>query len=260
MLHLILATLLQVSSASTKSPDVQKAETEEADAQKAGKAVNWSAAGEAWLVAAKKQKNLQMQEHGMACLEKSWQLAENDEKEFLRTRFRNIVKVPAGFEKPNPPGTPSGWASFDANWGCTIESRFGHSGTCSAKLTPAKEDLKKDLNGWSTLTSTKIQVSPGKAYALTLWVFSLDTDEAGDISLQWRDASGAKLSGVQTMIPKDSPFWKKIELKGEAPAGAAGVFIRLDLKITRGALWVDDVSLLDGGQKDLLQNGSFEKR
>jgi hypothetical protein len=253
MLTLILATLL------LQSDVVKKAELEEAEAVQAGKAVNWSAAGEAWLIAAKKQKSPVMQEKGLACLEKAWGLAENGEKEFLRTRLRNIAKYPTPFDKPGVSGTPQTWAEFGNNWGCSIEPRFGRTGPTSAKLIPAKEDEKQGLNGWSTLTSLRIPAAAGKSYNLTLWVLSVETDQPGEIGLQFRDAAGGKISKSVAPLTQDCPFWKKIELKCEAPAGTAALFIRLDLKITKGAMWVDDVSLTEGA-KELVQNGSFEKR
>jgi hypothetical protein len=229
--------------------DVRKAFDEEIEALKGDKYVNWSATGDAWLTAAKKLKKPVLQEHGVECLARAWERADASDKVVMRVRLSKIAAPPDGYEKAGPPGSPAGWSPFEAPWGASVDSRFARTGRCSVKLLPVKE--------YSSAESLKIPVIPGKPCVLSAWVFAQDVDQAGDLNLSFRDASGKKLDKPSVIVPGDSPFWRRIEVRCEVPAQAAWVLVRLDIKFTHGAIWMDDVSVaLDG--KDIFSS-SLEK-
>ena len=86
MLHALMALLLQAGKVESTA-EWKKAKDAEEAAAKSDKYADWSEAGEAWLIAAKKLRQPNLQDHGLECLDRAWERADGGNREFLKSRL-----------------------------------------------------------------------------------------------------------------------------------------------------------------------------
>lgn len=241
----------------SQDPTLKKAAEEELSAEKDGGAPYWSAAGEAWLTAFKKLKKSYLSERAVLCFSKAWAKSDGPEREFLRSRLLTISSPPNDYAKPTKgaQGSARGWWGFDQEYGSFIDSRFVRSGRSSLKLLPTKGG-GGNPDGWSSGECLNVQLGSSKSLTASAWVFCHGTDTDGMFDLYFRDSAGKRLTTSSTGVPGDSPFWRRVEIKAEAPAGATCFSVRVNLKISKGAGWVDDVVVSDGSK--ILFTSGFE--
>lgn len=241
-----VAHLAEVSS-------VKDAVLWEAKAAEAKDGRSAEAAGDAWIDAGKKAKRQALFDRGLFWYGEAWFKKDAEEKRLLRYKLAHIFSPPADFEKKNSGGTPVGWCPFSDVQRSYLDVRFAKSGRMSIKLLPGPEI--------STAQSLPVRVVAGREYALTAWVFSYDTDVDGQVDLRFLDAAGKGVPGGEAVpVLSDCPFWRLVRLKCRVPDGAISVAVNVNAKFSRGAIWMDEISIRAEDGAELLGNGSFEKR
>lgn len=111
----------------------------------------------------------------------------------------------------------------------------------------------------STVLGQTVALKPNAECELSGWVLSDGTDGAEDEIY----APGYSTSGKLVLHPKlavltDQPWWKRVSAKFTTPVDMAKMEVHFSLTSTKGAIYLDDVSLTVDG-KEVLKNGSFEQ-
>ena len=222
-----------------------------------------AAAGDAYLAAAGKfpKERKAFVDAGMSLYQAAWPTLEDAPKAKLREKLHQMAGVPAGYgDKPkNATGEIPGWAGADPALGRVLDDAFVHSGRRSVKLLPVPKDPPGSL---STIATIYLPCEPGKKYTYSAWVFSTGNDEDGALQLRLTDKGGAGVAaavGKSAIIPVDSPWWQKVEGDVEIPPTAYRMHLMVLAKLRKGAVWVDDVSIMCDG-KNVAKNGGFEDR
>ena len=155
-----------------------------------------------------------------------------------------------GFEHKKTEKLPSGWL-VKTYRGTSAESSFDdiekHSGTYSYKI-------KVKPPGGSVLLylDKKIgNINPGKNYRLSLWVKSKNIGFSPNFiapAIRYNFGPGRARIQPFPVIDLMSEMkgvvgWKQLTLTNIAPPGAK--VITLDLMITKGTVWVDDVEITE---------------
>jgi hypothetical protein len=185
---------------------------------------------------------------------KKWHsTVDEKEKAELRKIFNQIEPVPPGADKFGKPGPQlSGW-NWDYKFACNVEQEFARSGKFAGKVVSSDPPPA----GRQMLATIPIPAAAGKTYTLTAWVFSTANVDAG-CGLQLLDMDGGTLKQVGKGVPQDSPFWQKVSTEVVAPEGTFRIVFSVVAKgMSKGAIWIDDVSIkMDGAE--VLKNGGFE--
>jgi len=127
-----------------------------------------------------------------------------------------------------------------------------HSGGAAVRITPPATAGLREV-----LSCGQVQVQ-GKELELTAWMLSDGTDSIGDkVNFTVADATGKNLLTKEIPIGADTPVWVRLTEKFTLPPGPARAKIMFLVSSTKGAVYVDDVSIKVDG-KEMLPSGSFE--
>ena len=164
-------------------------------------------------------------------------------------KAKNLV-YNGGFEQKKTEKLPSGWL-VKTYRGTSAEAAFDdfekHSGTYSYRI-------KVKPPGGSVLLyiDKKIgNIKPGKNYQLSLWVKSKNIGFSPNFiapAIRYNFGPGsARIQPFPTIDlmseMKGVDGWKQLTLTNTAPPGAK--VITLDLMITKGTIWIDDVEIIE---------------
>lgn len=122
------------------------------------------------------------------------------------------------------------WAADDA-----------HGGSHSLKV--ASTQPAGALARWMT-TTTAIPAQPGRSYAISAWLRTLDAGGNAQLAVSWwrSDGTYAGVTDGAAQTPSGSQPWTLASLTSQAPPGAA--YLRLELRLWGpGTLWADDATV-----------------
>jgi hypothetical protein len=155
-----------------------------------------------------------------------------------------------GFETKASGNLPNGWQT-KINRGTNAEFNFDdaekHGGNGSYKIAV------KPPGGSITLfkESNVKNIKPGKKYELSVWVKAKDLGYSPNfIAPAFRyNYSPDRISPVPTLdlmyLLKGEAGWKNLTYATTAPASAQE--ITLDVVLTKGTLWIDDIQIFEVG-------------
>jgi hypothetical protein len=180
-------------------------------------------------------------------------------KEPDKTKMRIQAQRLATSRRPGPPRkSSSGWFN---NPGIAVikptelDNTIARTGSYSAKLFPAKENVP---NGYSGLYTIPYPVK-GANFEVSAFVRSNETDNQEDeMSIKFSDDQGIN-SWRKVLLPVDLPFWQYVSIKGATPPNARQITILVNQYSKKGNIWVDDASLRFNLIEDM-KNGSFEEK
>lgn len=259
MMFSMIVVLLVPSLLFGQDSDTKKAEAALIEREaKVSTPEDRAALGDEWAKAAPKagKDRKRFEDHALVCWIEAWPKLDEAGHARLRDRLRAAARVPADYDRrPKAAGKAVGWEEFTDTWGRSIDEAFARSGRRSVKLLPAP----KSPNTLSVVVTGTIPCDPGAKYTFSAWVLSDLTDADGSFEVRFTDKAGSGLPGKGVVIPADSPFWQAVRGEVEVPAGAFRMHVLAQAKLTRGAIWIDNCSVMSGG-KELLRNGGFEDR
>lgn len=255
MRFLLLLALLQADDGLDKLKDavVQKALKLEADsAAPADCGAAWAAAS---VKVAKTHKSAAVA-RATRWYVQAWGAAAEGERLKLRASMSALAGVPDGaLAPPKAPGSAQGW---DWLGPCVVDGTFWRSGKASAKITPSNG---KTPDGRSGVSCTLFPVTPGMEYEATVWAYPFWSDADLSMDFHYFDIKGALVtSGGSILLPRDEPWWHKLEVKVTIPAGVARGRVVVGGKFASGVVWVDDVEVTTGGKPLTIKNAGFEER
>ncbi len=208
-------------------------------------------AAKAWMTS----KVFVARERASTCLERAWTAA--DDSAPLRAKLLEFAAPPTGYQKFDQRGPAAGWWPLTDEFGCGVDSKFAWSGSKSLKLLPTKGG-KVNPDAWSSAETLNFPLGQAKRVTASAWIFAYETDFGGQLDIHFRDAAGKRLSTSGVPVLQDQPFWRRYEVSADVPAGATLVSMRIDVKITKGAAWCDEIDMTDGA-RDLFMGGGFER-
>ena len=101
----------------------------------------------------------------------------------------------------------------------------------------------------------------GTEYEAFLWVFPFSTDAELTFDFLCFDAPGGKITMAGSVrVPRDEPWWHKVELKATIPSGVTRGRGVVGGTFNSGVVWVDDAQVTTGGKPIALKNAGFEER
>ncbi len=155
-----------------------------------------------------------------------------------------------GFDGKASGNLPEGWQT-KINRGTVAEFNFDetekHGGKASFKITIKPPGGSMTLYKESNIKNIK----PGKKYEVSLWVKAKDLGYSPNfIAPAFRyNYSPEKIIPVPTMdlmyLLKGETGWKNLTYATTAPANAQE--LSLDLVLTKGTLWIDDIQIFEVG-------------
>jgi hypothetical protein len=188
----------------------------------------------------------------------AWPFLEGAEKEAIRKLFYKISGTPPlDYEKlpKKKDGFPAGW-EFGGSMNTFPDPMFARTGKASGKILPAPNLPTRQ----ASLISMQYPITPGKKYKMTAWVYTDRTDADGEVDIGFWTVDGKLFGfGGGPRILMDTPTWRRVEKEGVAPDEAIRIQVRAWCQHTKGAVWLDDVSLAIEG-KEVLRNGGFEDK
>jgi predicted Ser/Thr protein kinase len=134
------------------------------------------------------------------------------------------------------------------------DDRLARTGRTSLCLAPQG-------GAQATLQSGRVECRAGQAVELSAWVLSEGVGGAPDrVRLRFWTAPNYYIFWPAD-LPADQPFWSCVRVAATAPPGTTAVDVLFEVGSKDGRVWLDDVSLRRAGDdRELLENGSFEKR
>jgi hypothetical protein len=155
-----------------------------------------------------------------------------------------------GFESKSPGNLPSGWQT-KSNRGTVAEFNFDdtekHNGKGSFKIT-----VKPPGGSITLFKEANVKgIKPGKKYEISVWIKAKDLGYSPNfIAPAFRyNYSPEKIIPVPTLdlmyLLKGETGWKNLTYATTAPANAQE--ITLDLVLTKGTVWIDDIQVFEVG-------------
>jgi hypothetical protein len=155
-----------------------------------------------------------------------------------------------GFEAKGSGNLPSGWQT-KSNRGTVAEFNFDetekHNGKASYKIT-----VKPPGGSITLFKEINIKgIKPGKKYEVSVWIKAKDLGYSPNfIAPAFRyNYSPGRISPVPTLdlmyLLKGEPGWKNLTYATTAPPSAQE--ISLDLVLTKGTIWIDDIQVFEVG-------------
>jgi hypothetical protein len=122
-------------------------------------------------------------------------------------------------------------------------------------LTEAERATKRE----AYTETTMFPVVGNKTYVFSAWVFTTDTDQDAKMQarIYGRDNSPNALVVKDVRINMDNPFWQKVSITIDAPEDGFRAMMYFNNPATKGAVWIDDVTVTVNGS-DIFKNGGFE--
>jgi hypothetical protein len=167
-----------------------------------------------------------------------------------KTNLRNrLVKFYMSTVSGRGGKAPVGWTTGETS----LTSTRVRSGGSALKVTP-----RKGTKQLVSILQVKAPLPKGKTLEFSGWSCSEDTDGNSDkIKLEITGAGGESLFVKEYHFGIDSPIWTKFAEMMDSPPGATNASLELLINSSKGAIYLDDISIkLDG--KELLPKGSFE--
>ncbi len=140
---------------------------------------------------------------------------------------------------------PDGWTpnAFDSAATLAWDKSVARTGRASLEISdPGTADSKDWQKSAARWTSGKRPVEPGTGYTLEVWVKTQDVTGRASARLAWFN-DRRWLSESPASPVGGTSDWQKLTLTADAPAGADGVSIYLELARGSGSAWFDDVKL-----------------
>jgi hypothetical protein len=155
-----------------------------------------------------------------------------------------------GFEAKTSSNLPDGWQT-KINRGTTAEFNFDetekHNGKVSYKIT-----VKPPGGSITLFKETNIKnIKPGKKYEVSIWVKAKDLGYSPNfIAPAFRyNYTPERISPVPTLdlmyLLKGETGWKNLTYATTAPSSAQE--ITLDVVLTKGIIWIDDIQVFEVG-------------
>jgi hypothetical protein len=135
---------------------------------------------------------------------------------------------------------PTTWSSY-LGGGVSQTDAVGHDGAGALAVVSA--------GAWSGAMSLSFAATPGARYSASAWVVAQTAGHSVGLGLQFRDSSGAVISGAsltgQRLLDSTGTWTQTLPMVAFAPAGAvSGQLLFLDYDGGVGdAHWIDDVSV-----------------
>jgi hypothetical protein len=191
-----------------------------------------------------------VQERSLFWSKMAWGALKGLKREKLRARFKAVYFRPAG---RNYPEIPARWINNGWPGKISVDETYAHAGQFSVKHTPP-----------SIFSATSVSAAAGREYVFTAWVLSEETEGRDFFAAEILDAQGklfATLSGPESTLPTDTPFWTMMTYKFMAPPQTGVIRMTMFAGSKNGRIWLDDLSLkaLNEGAEMIL-NGGFEER
>ncbi len=200
-------------------------------------------------------KSYPAKERAALCLEKLWTTSQDPAP--LRPKLAEFAAPPAGYQKYEQKASAAGWWPLTDEFGSGVDSRFAWTGSKSLKLLPTKGG-KGNPDGWASAHCLSFPVGQAKRVTASIYLFCYDTDFGGQFNVYFTDGLEKRVGAAQVAIIPDQPFWKRYEVSADVPAGTVLASMRIDCKITKGAVWCDEVNMTDG-TRDLFMGGGLER-
>lgn len=210
---------------------------------------NPAALGDAWFAMMKKEPAAK--ERALHWYAQAWPKLAGIDREKLRERV-NKLSVPAVPGKPGP--MPAGWGgTVDlARTNADISPIRAHSGGRALRIPGYAK------GGTGSVLRVGMPLPPGKKVEFTAWACTDGTDSISDsLTFMIDDAAGKVLVRKPYAMLADTPIWSKLFSESEIPAGAVLFRIEFVMGSTKGAVWLDDISVRVDGM-EILKGGSFE--
>lgn len=186
-----------------------------------------------------------MVERGLYWYQQAWPLLTDKERDPLRTRFRDAYAVKGA--PADKIGAECGWKHISPGAKFGLSQTYAHSG---------KQALTIIATNGTMECQKPVRLIPGKEYELSCWSLGVGTEGRTHLIVGCNDASG-KLWQQMANIDPDAPFWKRYTVKFVAPDGAGTLNLKIVSFMTKGQIWIDDISLVCDG-KELVSNGTFD--
>jgi hypothetical protein len=200
-------------------------------------------------------KSYPAKERAALCVEKLWTSAQD--RDAIRPKLAEFAAPPAGYQKYEQKASAAGWWPLTDEFGSGVDSRFAWTGSKSLKLLPTKGG-KGNPDGWASAHCLSFPVGQAKRVTASIYLFCYDTDFGGQFNVYFTDGLEKRLGAAQVAIIPDQPFWKRYEVSADVPPGTLLASMRIDCKITKGAVWCDEVNMTDGS-RDLFMGGGLER-
>jgi hypothetical protein len=155
-----------------------------------------------------------------------------------------------GFEAKSSGSMPEGWQT-KSNRGTVAELNFDetekHNGRNSYKIT-----VKPPGGSVTLFKETNVKgIKPGRKYEVSVWIKAKDLGYSPNfIAPAFRyNYSPDRITPVPTLdlmyLLKGEAGWKNLTYGTTAPASAQE--ITLDLVLTKGTIWIDDIQVFEVG-------------
>ena len=155
-----------------------------------------------------------------------------------------------GFEKAGPDSIPQGWkinVDRDIKNEIGLDEAMPHSGKYSYKIRIAPPGGRVIITaGENAIGKPK----PGETYTLSLWINAQNLDYnqffvAPAVRLNFLPTRLRPVPAIDLMsFMQGVNGWKELTMQVQAPADAQE--ITFDIVLTKGTVWIDDISLKSG--------------
>lgn len=156
-----------------------------------------------------------------------------------------------GFEKAGPDSVPLGWkinVDRDIKKEIGLDDTMPHSGKYSYKVRVAPPGGRVIITAAEDNSIGKPK--PGETYTLSLWINAQNLDYnqffvAPAVRLNFLPTRLRPVPAIDLMsFMQGVNGWKELTLQVQAPADAE--VITFDIVLTKGTVWIDDISLKSG--------------
>lgn len=212
--------------------------------------------GDEWVIAAKKYPPLSkiFYDRASQWYALAWPSLNGVWKDRTREQLRKLFQN-ASVPDPKALTAPAGWKTNDLVQKGSATTKASRNGKASYQIAAVK-----NAAAFSVAAEQSVTATPGKTYEFSAWALPDGTDGAEDQVTLAIYAGGTVPTEVKRlMIPRDEPWWHKVEMKVLVPADATSLRVMITATSRSGNLFVDDISLKVDG-KETLKNPSFEDK
>lgn len=217
--------------------------------------------GDAWWKVAEKRKGIEKDKfrlHALDFYRDAWPKLGEADKEIVKARaYSVLVNEKANSKSDLPIPWKKGWGVTNQVW---RDERAAHTGRFSIAIAPYTPKSSFDFS------TEEIPVIPGRKYVASLWVlgngggtFSADKMRTV-LYVQLKKPTGELVLEVTSSDLPHKPFWTKVEVELTIGKDIGKISVYARRGDLTGDVWIDDISLKDDQGKELLENGSFERK